>query len=288
VKSLITRKTMVIVLLVVTFIASSGIALNWSKVAPMVSGLITSSPQPTPSPVTTTPYRPLVTIHYCKDGEPFYANAIAKQADNAVANAVDGLVTGNSGGVHVFASFIDSSSFGKTALTFNIPAVSAAPVPPAYPNLSDPYKQASALKAYKKELPKWQAAYDAWKKNFAMVQADAHQKTDMLRNLKPAPFDNSGSSIWGCLDTAWLNFQGVSGKKVLVIASDMVQNVTDPLPTGFTLSGVRVEVIFHVCIGSASACAANDAKWKQIFKQYGASKVTFTSVQESQVQPLSF
>jgi len=250
--------------------------------------LLGKKPTSTPPIVINLPYRPLVNIHYCKDGEPFYANAIAKQADNAVASAVDGLVTANQGGVDVFASYIDSSSFGKTALTIKIPAVSAAPLPPAYPNLSDPYRQASAMKAYKKQLPLWQASFNAWRKNFAQVQADAHQKTDGLRNLKPAPFDNSGSSIWGCLDTAWLNFQGVRGKKVLLIASEMVQNVTDPLPTGFTLSSVTVEIIFHTCITTAAACAANDANWRQIFKRYGANRVTFTSVQESQVQPLSF
>jgi len=285
-KTVFTRKTLVFVLLAVCLIASSGIVINWSKVGPIINGWITPSPQPTPPTVTNPPYRPLLDIVYFVDGPPNYPTETAIQADTAVADAVDNLVTANQGGVRLFVGYIDSSSFEHYALTITVPAVSAAPTPPVCQTFSDPYKQAQARKECKKQFPLWQKAYDAWQKNFTSVKASVHQETDGLRKLKPR-FDNTGSSIWGGLFTAARDFQGVAGNKVLLIASTLIQNQNDPVPTGFTLSHVIVEIIFHNCITSASDCAANDANWRQIFKRYGASKVSFSSVQESQVQPVS-
>ncbi len=285
-KSLFTSKTLIIVLLALSLIASSGIVMNWSRVAPVVSSWITSSPQPTQPTVTNPPYRPSLTIVYLVDTPPNYPIETAIQADKAVADAVDSLVTANQGGVHLIAGYIDSTSFEHYALTIKVPAVSATPVPPVCPTFSDPYKQAQAKKVCKKQFPIWQKAYDAWQKNFASVKAHVHQETQGLRNLKPR-FDNTGSSTWGGLFSAARDFQGVSGNKILLIASALIQNRDDPIPSGFTLSSVRVSVIFHNCITSASACAANEAKWRQIFKRYGARSVSFSSVQDSQVQHLS-
>lgn len=258
-----------------------------SQIGPIIQSGLTKAPQPTPPVVVNPPYRPLETVAYCVDGPPNYQPAIATQANIAVASAVDSLVTANQGGVHLIVTYIDSSSFEHNALIITVPAVSAAPTPPPYPNLSDPYKQAQALKAYKKELPVWQAAYDAWQKNLARVQSHVRQETDGLRKLKPR-FDNTGSSVWGCLFTAARNFQGVTGKKVLLIASTLIQNTDDPVPNGFTLSGVTVEIIFHNCITTASACAGNDANWRGIFKRYGATSVSFSTVQQSETSSVSF
>jgi len=46
--------------------------------------------------------------------------------------------------------------------------------------------------------------------------------TDALRSL-PAPFDNTGADVYGCLQDASQHFQGVTGEKFLLIASPLVK-----------------------------------------------------------------
>jgi hypothetical protein len=227
----------------------------------------------------------LVVAHFCLDGPYYYSASNVKLAENAVADKIDSMVVANSGGVNLFVSYIDSSSFQHTALTIKVPAIAAAPLPPPVPHLSDPYKQAAAMDKYKKDYGAWQKNYASWQNQVAIIRSQVKQETDVLRSLPPH-VDTTGSSVWGCLDTASLNFEGVSGKKVLLIASALMQNQHDQVPPGFTLAGVSVEVVFHNCITFASVCAQNDANWKHIFKQYGASSVSFASVQESQVSPI--
>ncbi|HVB23831.1 MAG TPA: hypothetical protein VNG51_17980 [Ktedonobacteraceae bacterium] len=244
-------------------------------------------PQPAPPLVVSNPpYRPLIVGQFCIDGPSWYPASIARQAQVSVADSIDSLVTANSGGVHLFVSYIDSRSFQHQALTLNVPPVPAAPLPPVKPQLSDAYKQAAALTQYKKDYAAWQGTYGLWQKGLAITQSQVEQQTDALRSL-PAHVDNTGASTWGCLFTASQNFQGVNGKKVLLIASPLMQNTNDLVPTGFTLAGTQVEVIFHNCVTSASVCAQNDANWRRTFMHYGALSVSFSSVQESQVQKVT-
>lgn len=279
------NKTLALALALCIIVASLGVVFHQPIIQLVTTGLA-KAPTSTAMNVTNPPYRPLETVQYEIDGPPNYPTAIAIQSNIAVANAVDALVTANQGGAHVFVSYIDSRSFEHNALTITVPAIAAVPLLPSKPTSTDPFKQATLTKQYNKDYVAWQAVYAAWLKHLANVKAAVHVQTNSLRTLKPR-FDNNGSSIWGGLDTASLNFQGVSGKKVLLLASTMIDNQAQPIPIGFSLKAVAAAIIYHNCLSSASACAANDSYWKQTMLHFGASSVVFSTVQQSQAYPLS-
>jgi hypothetical protein len=154
--------------------------------------------------------------------------------------------------------------------------------------VSNPYANASAQSDYQKAYDAWQAQLKTQHKKLAALRAQVKTWTDKLRML-PNPYDNTGADPWGCLDSAAMHFTNVAGEKILLIASPLVSTTTAQRLDTLTLSGARVNVIWHACIPAiAAVCATNDARWKQLFLSYGAKTVTFFDVAQSEVEKPTF
>src|SRR5207253_8893232 len=130
-----------------------------------------------------------------------------------------------------------------------------------------PYDLADAVDKVKKAnaqlLDTWQAQLKSNHQQLTTIRAAVKQETNKLRSL-PAPFDNTGADVYGCLDLASQHSRNSKAVKTLVIASPLVNNTNSQETSNISLAGASVKVIFHACPqGVASVCLANDVRWKQ-------------------------
>src|SRR3989442_3484377 len=76
--------------------------------------------------------KPLTIIQYCRDTKPLYT--LGHEADRAVANKLDAGVNYDTGATQFYGSYIASSSYEDNAVSFFIPSVAKALVPPSPPH----------------------------------------------------------------------------------------------------------------------------------------------------------
>jgi len=228
-------------------------------------------------PVSTpAPYRPLIAVNICLDDTASYPPEFIQAIQHTLADRIDAMTQLNTGGMDVFVTVIAASSFQNDVIAFSVPAIPALPVKPV-PG-SDPYKYAKAMSDYKKAIP---GALNQLK----AMQAQVKVQTDKLRNLH---FNGvaGGTDIFGCLADASQHFSHITGNKLLLIASDLQNNVTTQETNTLNLYGAPVRVVYRVC-EVVSSCQANDAFWKQTFLHHGASSVRFYDPAESQAEKVS-
>lgn len=244
------------------------------------------SPKQIEQPIIT-PYQPVRIVQLCLDTPPLYPARLMHEAAMAVADSIDSAVTVNFGGLLVFVTYISHDSYQNAAIQFSVPAFPADPVSPPPPKQGDdPYANAQSQSEYQKAVAAWQAQLTAQHRKLAALRAQVKQWTNTLRAL-PAPFDNSGADVWGCLQDASQHFQGLAGEKNLLIASPLINNTLLQASQNISLAGASVRVIWHTC-WIASTCQANNAYWRHIFLQFGAKDVTMYDPAQSAVEKPTF
>jgi hypothetical protein len=211
-----------------------------------------------------------------------------KEAESAVADKVDSLVTANQAGANIFVSLITHDSLPTNMLAFSVPPVvafSTLPVAPVYGD--DPYKNAQLKRDYNKAVASYGKTIQQEQNNLTTIRSQVKQNTDKLRNLAPV-YDNQGSDTWGCLYNASQDLMHTTtGVKYLVIASALINNTTLQETNNLTLYGAAVRFIWRSC-RIASVCQQENASWKQTLLHAGASSVDFYSVAYSEATHVSF
>jgi hypothetical protein len=248
----------------------------------------------TPVPTITSAHREKVTAQYCADDTGSYPHEDFRGANRLVAQSVVDAVTPNTDGLTLYATLINSRTFDPASSLdpFIIPAIPAyptLPAPVATPTQGNPIsyekekrdaaaKQDAAISAYNDQMA-------AATKQLADLKKQVTTDTARLVNLDP-PVDEIATSVWGCLQRARERFQGVTGKKYLIIASDMENNTNVDYTTDFTrtraLDGVTVAVVYYYC-ADARTCQSKTAQWQGIFAAAGAASATFTDPAQSSV-----
>lgn len=233
------------------------------------------------------PLQPYHVVQVCLDTPPLFSARFFREAAIAIADRVDASVTVNQFGLAVYVTLITHNSFQNDAFQFSVPAFPADPASPPPPTLGDdPYANAQSQSDYQKAFAAWQEALISQHHKLALLRAQVKKWTDTLRSL-PAPFDNTGADIYGCLQDASLHFQGVTGKKILLIASPLINNTLLQASPNISLSNASVRVIWHTCT-IASTCQANNAYWLHMFVKFGSKDVTFFDPAQSAVEKPTF
>lgn len=231
-------------------------------------------PPPTPTPIPPIPHK---TIVFCDDETGSYSPGNFHAAARAVSNWVNGLVTSNESGATVYVQWINTNSYtdSSTYLTFDVPAVMAAPEPltpiPTAPSLERNEKNTRIAEvtetatAYAKGQVAFNAQYSQAQKTVSAYAAKVRQ----------IPYYFAGSSdIWGCLQRASERLAESSDAiKYLVIASDM-DPVGEQERASVNLHGVKVVVIFFQTsdVGSYNSRVNY---WTSAITHAGASKPEF-------------
>jgi hypothetical protein len=226
-------------------------------------------------------------VQLCLDTPPLFPARFGYEAATALGDRVDSAVNVNFGGLLVYVSYITHDSYQNSALQFAVSSFGADPAPPTPPKKGDdPYANAQAQGVYQQAYARWQEALMSHHHQLAALRDQVKKWTNALRSL-PIPYDQTGSDQFGCLQTASQHFQGVTGEKILLIASPLINNTMLQASNVISLSGARVLVIWHTCT-IASVCQTNDATWKHLLLQDGAKSVAFYDVPQSEVEQPTF
>jgi hypothetical protein len=259
------------------------VALSGCGILPQIGS---HSPTHIEQPMSA-PYQPVRIVQLCLDTPPLFPARLMHEATSTIADRIDSAVTVNFGGLLVFVTYISHDSYQNAAIQFSVPAFPADPVSPPPPRQGDdPYANAKSQSEYQKAVAAWQAQLTAQHRKLAALRAQVKQWTNTLRSL-PAPFDNTGADVWGCLQDASQHFQDVAGEKFLLIASPLINNTLLQASRNVSLAGASVRVIWHTC-WVASTCQANNAYWRHIFLQFGAKDVTMYDPAQSAVEKPTF
>jgi hypothetical protein len=139
----------------------------------------------------------------------------------------------------------------------------------------------TALSERQKQLDEqYKQALQAHEVLIAQARVYVKRETDELRSLKPA-IENVSSDIAGCLQVASDRFNKVSGKKFLIIASDLERTGTQQITSKHQLPGVKVVVMDFPCT-DANACQENETYWQGTFQQAHVASVQFYDPAESE------
>lgn len=259
----------------------------------ILSGCVSIVPQvsrakivPLEKPISV-PYQQYRVEQYAINTPPIYSVRLFHQAVSALADRVDGSINVNMGGEAIYVNLITHDSIQGTVLSLKVPSFPADPPAPAKPKLGDdPYTNAQAQSDYQKAFDIWQAQLIAQHKLLSGLRAEVKVWTNKLRVL-PAPYDPIADDLLGFLADASQHFQNVNGDKYLFIASPLLNNTLVNKSNNISLAGVNVRVIYRTC-AIASVCAASDAYWSHIFKQYGARSVKILDPAQSEVEKPTF
>ena len=230
----------------------------------------------TPSP-TSTPYKPFLALHICGDNTSSYPQQFLQEAARNIADRIDSDISPGMGGMFVDFSLIEVNSLQNTYVSFSVPAIRAiSPKPQAG---SDPYKYATALRDWKKQVASVNALV-------ASVRASIKPSLDKLRSIHLQ--EVGGTDIPGCADTAADEFSHVTnGRKVLLYVSDMQSNVDMQLSKHINLHSAIVRTIYRVC-QVERACEQNDAYWSKQFTAWGASSYEAFSPAQSSAEHITY
>lgn len=242
------------------------------------------------------PYQPYRVGQYCPDVTSSYPQQDFAHANAAIADWIDQAVAPNQGGLVVYVNLINSNSFDPTStvLTIVVPPFPADPARPeqlAAPTptgnyITDNNNKDKVQQENQKLFNTWQQTLKERHQQLAQLRKAVHAQTNKLRALHP-PIDNVSTDIYGCVKRASLRFQGLSGKKILLLATDLGNNTWQEWTPSFPLTGANVEVIWHYC-SDAPTCDANDGDWQRTFAQAGAARVALFDPARSLTIPNPF
>jgi len=183
----------------------------------------------------------------------------------------------------------DTAKSENTLPAFVIPATGQPPAlaltPTPTPGDTDSFN-AGAVKskvadANATQTTTYNQAMEIYVQNLQSVRDKVTQDSKRLTDWNPK-VDARATSIYGCLALAQQRFQGVSGKKYLIIASDMANNTCVDC-VHLKLNGVSVHVIFFKSDNAVEA-QQKQAYWQDVFTQAGvsASQLRFDDPASSQ------
>ena len=264
------------------------LALMWCVLA-LEAGLSGCTVRAKPTALTeqpiTAPARPFQVVEVCLDTPPLFPATYFRAAAGAVADRIDESVTVNTAGMAIYVERISSDSFQDNALAFRVPAVPPDPPMPRHPVADGGYGDAAKEQAYQDALARWQEQLVANHRLLAEARRVVARQTNRLRILAD-PYDARGADVFGCLADASSHLQQMTGEKVLVIASAMVNNTLRQKAV-LNLAGVTVEVVWRTC-QIASVCQSEDAAWERLFRQAGARSVSIRDPEQSEVSGVQF
>src|SRR5205823_2254951 len=127
-------------------------------------------------------------------------------------------------GIVFHCSYISSRSYFDQCKSFVIPTVPPLPPIPQQPKFTaDPFKDAKLRSDYQKAIASWKDAVKAAQILLVAIRNQVHQETDELRATKFF-YDNKGSDPMSSIALASDHLRNISGQKVLILASTMIQN----------------------------------------------------------------
>ena len=245
----------------------------------------------TPLPTLDAPARPHTLVQYCVDDTGSFDRQYFHQANALVAQNLVNAVQPNSDELTLYATAItsDTAKSENTLPAFVIPATGQPPAlaltPTPTPGDTDSFN-AGAVKskvadANATQTTTYNQAMEIYVQNLQSVRDKVTQDSKRLTDWNPK-VDARATSIYGCLALAQQRFQGVSGKKYLIIASDMANNTCVDC-VHLKLNGVSVHVIFFKSDNAVEA-QQKQAYWQDVFTQAGvsASQLRFDDPASSQ------
>lgn len=258
----------------------------------------TTTPTPGITPIASPVLRPRV-VYVLINTPPIFSLKYVRETEAMIADRALSYINPGEGGLDIFASWITSSSVGNYAWSMAAPAlpadqqqVSLSPTPdPA--KYKDQYDyanaQATVTSANATATALWQdqLAYNHMLRNKVLAQVKSATAT--LESLSP-PYDSVANDLLGGLFEASLAFANFNANwdKYLIIASPLINNTLVNAST-INLQGVHVRVLFASCVPPvASVCAANNAKYEQLLRSYGASDIQIFDVQSSETLQITF
>ncbi len=290
--STLTKFRWLIIVLSIALLISLFLSLFGKDIAPVVNWLTDpGTPAPSLEPYKQTPYQPYVALQFDIDGPPLYDGKYAHEAAVAVANRIDASVpgSGGGGGMDILVCYISSHSFENCLPSYHIPAVTPFPPLPHEPVCGDNQFDCSVREnQYHKDLAAWKQTISGFQKELAAIRSQVKRFTDRLRNLPPY-FDSKGSDLIGALAMASRNLETMKGRRVLLIASDLISTTSEKTTGAFSLSGIEIRVIWHSCaVMDAATCQANDNYFKQFTLKAGAKSFATYSVPVSEAEQITF
>ncbi len=233
------------------------------------------------------PSRQALVIQFCNDDTGSYPRNYFVGASKLMASSLVETVTANQQGVTLFATAITHNTFDPSNTlspaftTPSIPAYSLTPTPVPTLRLSDPFTDPPIETAIANKTAQGIVTYNtsvtALDQTIAKAKSTVAADTKRLTAWNP-PVDYTGTSILGCFKLAAERFQGISGTKMIYIASDL-ENTTDidytqSFVTSHSLAGVIVHVIFFYNTDAAQA-QQKKSQWCPYLKSAGAKAVVF-------------
>lgn len=232
----------------------------------------------TPLPTLDAPARPHTLVQYCVDDTGSYDRSYFHQANDLVAQNLINAVQANSDELTLYATAItsDTARSENTLPAFVIPATGKAPplalTPTPTPGDPDSFNAGAVRTKIEDANATQTVSYNqqmaTYVKSLQSVQDKVKSDTARLHNWNPK-VDSSATSVFGCLALAQQRFQGASGKKYLIIASDMGNNTCVDC-VSLKLSGVSVHVIYFASSNAVEAQQKQDY-WQGVFTQAGVS-----------------
>ncbi len=262
----------------------------------VLPSLIRSQPQTTHGPQEQPiirPHQAFRSVYVCADISSSVSSRFLHQFLHPLADAIDRAVVPNSDGAIFIVHWIGANSWtpDADALTITIPAIQADPLPPksrSYPVATgDPFAEAQAHQSVDEANTNAQAQYQQQlhrlHTHLAKVRAAVHQQTQRLRSLT-WPIDAIQTDVFGCVERASLYFTHAHGTKVLLIASDLINNTFDEYVSGsMHLTGVKVKIAWYCA--DAPVCMSVEAQWRQFLRDAGAQSVEFYDPVQIQTLP---
>ncbi len=265
---------------------------------PQIGHKDNKSPNPWITPIVSS-WQPSRLVSVLIDTPPYFEASYFKAVESEVAQRTLDLTTVNQGGLTVFVSFLGHDSLHTKVYSITVPPIPGDPQQPTLQplpssaNYQSPYDYADAVDKVKKAnqglIDTWQGKLRSNHVLLARVRAEVKIETDALQ-AQPVIFDNSGADIYGGLFIASQDFQRSKVVRTLVIASPLINNITMNASSNISLAGVStVNVIYHSCeTMAASVCFANDTRWKQTLRTFGAKVVNFFTPAQSAAWQITF
>jgi hypothetical protein len=251
----------------------------------------------TPTPGTQVqpeivPFRPFTVVQICLDVTGSYPYADFKKAEGKVADAIGEFVRPNTGGLLVYASLITDNSWQdeSTFFTARINAIPADPLPPVlakYVSTGNVFldkKQAKQVEqANDDALQSYQVLLKQRHAQLALLRQQVYSQTNKLRAYSPSQ-TNIGTDIFGCIERAAKRLQGVQANKLLLVSSDLQNNLLTQDVGSLDLTGIRVAVIYHYC-ADAATCQQGNAWFTGLVRRAKAQSVNLYDVAQSDNLP---
>ncbi len=228
----------------------------------------------TPLPTLNAPARPHTLVQYCVDDTGSYDRTYFHQANDLVMQNLINAVQPNSDELTLYATAItsDTAKSENTLPAFVIPATGQPPAlaltPTPTPGDPDSFNAGAVRSkiedANATQTTSYNQQMQTYVQSLQSVQDKVKQDAQRLHSWNPS-VDSAATSIFGCLALAQQRFEGASGKKYLIIASDMGNNTCIDC-INLKLTGVSVHIIFFKSNNAVEA-QQKQAYWQGVFTQ---------------------